>query len=50
MERISRKGYLYFSKTIFNTLYAKKTLTPAERDQIFLVFDGIVKGKIRVVD
>ncbi len=50
MERISRKGYLYFSKTIFNTIYAKKSLTPAERDQIFLVFDGIVQGKIQVVE
>ncbi len=50
MERISRKGYIYFSKTVFNTLYSKKSLTPAERDQIFLVFDGIVKGKIKVVD
>lgn len=50
MERISRKGYLYFSKTIFNTIYAKKSLSPAERDQIFLVFDGIVKGKIQVVE
>jgi len=50
MERISRKGYLYFSKTVFNTIFAKKTLTPAERDQIFLVFDGIVRGKIQVVE
>jgi len=50
MERISRKGYLYFSKTVFNTIYAKKSLTPGERDLIFLVFDGITKGKIQVVE
>ncbi|MFN3925903.1 MAG: response regulator [Pseudanabaenaceae cyanobacterium] len=50
MERVSRKGYLYFSKTIFNTMYAKKGLSPEEREQIFRVFDEIVAGKIKVVD
>jgi hypothetical protein len=50
MERISRKGYLYLSKTIFNTMYAKRGLSMTERDQILRVFDGIVAGKIKIVE
>lgn len=50
MERISRKGYLFLSKTILNTMYTKRGLSSAERDQIFRVFDGVVAGKIRVVE
>lgn len=50
MERVSRKGYLYFSKTIFNTMYAKKGLSPQEKDAIFRVFEGIAEGKIKVVE
>jgi CheY-like chemotaxis protein len=50
MERISRKGYLFLSKTIMNTMYAKRGLSEVERDQIFRVFDGIVAGRIKIVD
>jgi CheY-like chemotaxis protein len=47
---ISRKGYLYFSKAIFNTLFENSGLTDQEVYQIRSVFDAIQSGQIRVTD
>ena len=47
---ISRKGYLYFSKAIFNTLFGNSGLTEQEVYQIRSVFDGIQSRRIKVVD
>ncbi|MCY7331799.1 MAG: response regulator [Pseudanabaena sp. CAN_BIN31] len=47
---ISRKGYLYFSKAIFNALFENSGLTDQEVYQIRSVFDAIQSGQIRVVD
>jgi CheY-like chemotaxis protein len=48
--KISRKGYLYFSKAIFNVLFENLGLTDQEVHQIRSVFDAIQSGKIKVVD
>ncbi len=45
---ISRKGYLYFSKAIFNALFENSGLTDQEVYQIQSVFDAIQSGKVRV--
>lgn len=45
---ISRKGYLYFSKAIFNALFENSGLTDQEVYQIYSVFDAIQLGKVRV--
>ncbi len=45
---ISRKGYLYFSKAIFNALFENSGLTDQEIYQIHSVFDAIQSGKVRV--
>ncbi|WP_103669461.1 PleD family two-component system response regulator [Pseudanabaena sp. BC1403] len=45
---ISRKGYLYFSKAIFNALFENSGLTDQEVYQIYSVFDAIQSGKVRV--
>ena len=45
---ISRKGYLYFSKAIFNALFENSGLTDQEVYQIHSVFDAIQSGKVRV--
>ncbi|MFM7603082.1 MAG: PleD family two-component system response regulator [Pseudanabaena sp.] len=47
---ISRKGYLYFSKAIFNSLFENSGLTDQEVYQIQSVFDAIQSGRIKVVD
>jgi len=47
---ISRKGYLYFSKAIFNSLFENSGLTDQEVYQIHSVFDAIQSGRIKVVD
>ena len=47
---ISRKGYLYFSKAIFNILFENSGLTDQEVYQIRSVFDAIQSGQIRVAD
>jgi CheY-like chemotaxis protein len=47
---ISRKGYLYFSKAIFNALFEDLGLTDQEVYQIRSVFDAIQSGRIKVVD
>jgi CheY-like chemotaxis protein len=47
---ISRKGYLYFSKAIFNTLFEHSGLSDQEVHQIRSVFDAILSGQIRVID
>jgi CheY-like chemotaxis protein len=47
---ISRKGYLYFSKAIFNSLFENEGLTDQEVYQIHSVFEAIQSGKIKVVD
>jgi CheY-like chemotaxis protein len=47
---ISRKGYLYFSKAIFNALFENSGLTDQEVYQIHSVFDAIQSGRIKVVD
>ncbi|GBO54102.1 two-component hybrid sensor and regulator [Pseudanabaena sp. lw0831] len=47
---ISRKGYLYFSKAIFNALFENSGLTDQEIYQIHSVFDAIQSGKVRVVE
>ncbi len=47
---ISRKGYLYFSKAIFNTLFENSGLSDQEIYQIFSVFDAIQAGQIKVID
>ena len=47
---ISRKGYLYFSKAIFNALFENSGLTDQEVHQIHSVFDAIQSGKIRVAE
>lgn len=46
---VSRKGYLYFSKAIFNALFENSGLTDQEVYQIHSVFTAIQSGKIRVV-
>lgn len=45
---INRKGYLYFSKAIFNTLFEHSGLSDQEVYQIRSVFDAIQSGRIRV--
>ncbi len=47
---INRKGYLYFSKAIFNTLFENKGLTDQAVHQIRSVFDAIQSGRVQVVD
>ena len=47
---ISRKGYLYFSKAIFNALFENSGLTDQEVYQIHSVFDAIQSGRVRVVE
>ncbi len=47
---INRKGYLYFSKAIFNTLFENKGLTDQAIHQIHSVFDAIQSGRVQVVD
>jgi len=47
---ISRKGYLYFSKAIFNVLFENSGLTEQQVYQIRSVFDAIQSGQIKVVD
>jgi DNA-binding response OmpR family regulator len=46
---ISRKGYLYFSKAIFNALFENSGLTDQEVYQIHSVFDAIQSGRVSVV-
>lgn len=45
---ISRKGYLHFSKAVFNALFENSGLTDQEAHQIRSVFDAIQSGKVRV--
>ncbi|ELS30420.1 MULTISPECIES: response regulator [Pseudanabaena] len=47
---ISRKGYLYFSKAIFNTLFENSGLTDQEVYQIRSVFEAIQSRQVKVVD
>jgi CheY-like chemotaxis protein len=47
---ISRKGYLYFSKAIFNALFENSGLTDQEVYQIHSMFDAIQSGKVKVGD
>jgi CheY-like chemotaxis protein len=47
---ISRKGYLYFSKAIFNALFENSGLTDQEVYQIHSVFDAIQSGRVGVVE
>jgi CheY-like chemotaxis protein len=46
---ISRKGYLYFSKAIFNALFENSGLTDQDVYRIHAVFDAIQSGKVSVV-
>jgi CheY-like chemotaxis protein len=46
---ISHKGYLYFSKAIFNVLFENSGLTDQESYQIRSVFDAIQSGRVSVV-
>ena len=46
---INRKGYLYFSKVIYNSLFENAGLGDREIAQIRSIFDAIHSGKIRVV-
>ena len=48
--KISRKGYLYFSKAIFNTLFENLALNDQEIYQIFSDFKAIQSGQIKVID
>lgn len=48
--KISRKGYLYFSKAIFNTLFENLGLSDQEICQIFSVFKAVQSGQIKVID
>jgi len=45
---INRKGYLYFSKAIFNTLFEHSGLSDQEVYQIRSIFDAIQSGRIKV--
>jgi CheY-like chemotaxis protein len=47
---ISRKGYMYFSKAVFNALFENLGLTDQEVYQIHSVFDAIQSGRVRVVE
>jgi CheY-like chemotaxis protein len=47
---ITRKGYLYFSKAIFNILFENSGLTEQEVYQIRNVFEAIQSGRLKVVD
>jgi CheY-like chemotaxis protein len=47
---ISRKGYLYFSKAIFNALFENSGLTEQEAYQIRSVFDAILSERVRVIE
>jgi CheY-like chemotaxis protein len=46
---ISRKGYLYFSKAIFNALFENSGLTDQDVYRIHSVFDAIQSGRVSVV-
>jgi CheY-like chemotaxis protein len=46
---INRKGYLYFSKVIYNSLFENAGLSDREINQIRSIFDAIHSGKIKVV-
>lgn len=48
--RINHKGYLYFSKVIYNSLFKNAGLSDREVYQIRSVFDAIHSGKIKVID
>lgn len=47
---INRKGYLYFSKAIYNILFENVGLSDQEVYQIHSVFNAIQSGRIRVID
>jgi CheY-like chemotaxis protein len=47
--RINRKAYLYLTKTLYNSIFSH-TFNEQTKSQIFQVLDGIVKGRIQVLD
>jgi CheY-like chemotaxis protein len=47
---INRKGYLYFSKAIFNNLFDTSGLSDQDIYQIRSVFEAIQSGKVKVID
>ncbi len=47
---INRKGYLYFSKAVFNTLFDSSGLSDQDIYQIHSLFDAIQSGRVKVVD
>ncbi|MDX2257185.1 MAG: response regulator [Pseudanabaenaceae cyanobacterium bins.39] len=47
---INRKGYLYFSKAIFNSMFEHAGINDQELHQICSVFTAIQAGRVKVVD
>jgi hypothetical protein len=47
---INRKGYLYFSKAIFNALFDSSGLSDQDIYQIHSLFDAIQSGRVKVID
>ena len=47
---INRKGYLYFSKAVFNTLFDSSGLSDQDIYQIHSLFDAIQSGRVKVID
>ncbi|MEE3716360.1 response regulator [Tumidithrix elongata RA019] len=48
--KISRKGYLYLSKALYNSIFSNRTFSEQQNSQISHVFDCIAKGRIQIVD
>jgi CheY-like chemotaxis protein len=47
--KINRKAYLYLTKALYNSIFGQ-TFNDREKSQIFQILDGIVKGRLQVVD
>jgi len=47
---INRKGYLYFSKAVFNTLFDSSGLSDQDIHQIHSLFAAIQSGRVKVID
>lgn len=47
---INRKGYLYFSKAIFNSMFEHAGINDQELHQICSVFTAIQSGRVKVID
>ncbi|CAN1212095.1 Response regulatory domain-containing protein [Tumidithrix helvetica PCC 7403] len=48
--KISRKGYLYLSKALYNSIFSSRTFTEQQNSQVSHIFECIAKGRIQIVD